>query len=422
MGAPNPRPLLRIPYTTALPPPTIIPASAATLAGAVDALVEFLTATLPFSASSSPPSEGKGKTLILTGAGLSTPSGLADYRGPKGTYMVNTTYKPIYYHEFCASHEARKRYWARSFLGWPVMERARANGAHRAVGELVKGGWVEGVVTQNVDSLHTHTLPSSSPTPLINLHGTLSTLTCLTCASSLPRTTFQQTLTSLNPTWTTFQQTLQTTGALSTESPSERAAKGLRTNPDGDVDVPGLSYTSFRYPACPTCVSSKNADVKTDNEGAWILPEPIYPTPDPASSSSALSSSSATTTALSPKSPDAHTTPPLPGILKPSVIMFGESIPGPVKQAAERLVDSSARLLVVGTSLATYSAWRLVKRARDQGKPIAVVNMGGVRGEEALFGSVCEEDGGVVEGAVRCSLPAEEVLPALVKALEGRAR
>src|SRR5438132_1309800 len=99
---------MRIPFTAPLPSPTVKPGSASTLEGAVTALHDFLTA----------PSKRSGNTVVLSGAGISVASGLADYRGSNGTYTLNKTYRPIYYHEFCASHEARKRYWARSFLGW----------------------------------------------------------------------------------------------------------------------------------------------------------------------------------------------------------------------------------------------------------------------------------------------------------------
>ncbi|EEY20638.1 silencing information regulator [Verticillium alfalfae VaMs.102] len=121
------KPLMRIPYTELFAPPTLIPRNANTLPGAVAALTRFLTA---------PVADGRSPTtVILSGAGLSVSSGLADYRGAKGTYRVNKTYRPIYYHEFLASHEARKRYWARSFLGWPSLQRARPNAGHRAIAE-----------------------------------------------------------------------------------------------------------------------------------------------------------------------------------------------------------------------------------------------------------------------------------------------
>lgn len=103
------------------------------------------------------------------------------------------------------------------------------------------------------------------------------------------------------------------------------------------------------------------------------------------------------------------------GVLKPAVIMFGESIPAATKVAAEEAVDSAGRILVVGSSLATYSAWRLVKRAKEVGLPIGILNIGGARGEEAFFGDVARGKSG--REAVRCSVNAEEVLPQVVRIL-----
>jgi NAD-dependent deacetylase sirtuin 4 len=137
---------MRIPYTGPLPPPIIIPRSANTPAGAIHALREFLAA----SPSPKLTKHAKGNTLLLTGAGISVASGLADYRGTAGTYTLNKTYRPIYYSEFVSSHEARKRYWARSFLGWTNLHRARPNDAHRAVKELGELGIVDNVITQSM--------------------------------------------------------------------------------------------------------------------------------------------------------------------------------------------------------------------------------------------------------------------------------
>ena len=130
-----PGPLLRIPYTSPLPSPRIVPLSAKTFEGAVEALSNFLAPS--------------GQTVLLSGAGISVASGLADYRGKNGTYTLNSLYRPIYFHEFTSSHEARKRYWARSFLGWPTLERAKPNIAHNAVGELGRLGFVDTVITQS---------------------------------------------------------------------------------------------------------------------------------------------------------------------------------------------------------------------------------------------------------------------------------
>ena len=143
-------PMLRIPYTDPLPAPrSIIPASASTFSGAVAALAEFLTAA-PRGDGRHLPGRSKGSTVLLTGAGISVASGLADYRGTNGTYMLNKSHRPIYYHEFTAGHNARRRYWARSFLGWTNLNRSRPNDGHLAVRDLGALGLVESVITQSI--------------------------------------------------------------------------------------------------------------------------------------------------------------------------------------------------------------------------------------------------------------------------------
>jgi NAD-dependent SIR2 family protein deacetylase len=96
--------------------------------------------------------------------------------------------------------------------------------------------------------------------------------------------------------------------------------------------------------------------------------------------------------------------------------MFGESIPAATKVAAEEAVDAAGRILVIGSSLATYSAWRLVKKAKEMQMPIGILNMGGVRGEETFFGDV--EDTNTGREAARLSDNAEKVLPQVVRILQ----
>jgi NAD-dependent deacetylase sirtuin 4 len=219
--------------------------------------------------------------------------------------------------------------------------------------------------------------------PTIELHGYLRTLTCLTCQSSYSRNDFQADLARLNPAWATFLQEVLATGALDTENPDERRKRGLKSNPDGDVDIPGAPYTTFRYPACPTCLEKGEQGVGVDNDGGW----------KPGSTG---------------------------GVLKPSVVMFGESIPPERKNAAEQAVNDAERILVIGSSLATYSAWRLVKHAKELGMPIGILNIGGVRGEESFFAEVSDANTG--RQAVRCSVSADVVLPEVVKMLEDNQR
>lgn len=144
-------PILRIPHTKGLPAPIIRPRSANTPVGAIAALTSFLAA---------PPSDtlqrrnNNGKTILLTGAGISVASGLADYRGDKGTYTLNKTYRPIYYNEFCGNHESRKRYWARSFLGWTNLSKSKPNTTHYTIKKLGELGIVSSVITQSQQLLH----------------------------------------------------------------------------------------------------------------------------------------------------------------------------------------------------------------------------------------------------------------------------
>ncbi|KAI0406681.1 silencing information regulator [Xylaria palmicola] len=382
------KPYMRIPYTDVLAAPTIIPGSATTLSGALAALQAFLLAPSASSLSSSSSSSGTSpSTAVLTGAGISVASGLADYRGTNGTYRVNKTYQPIYYSEFLRNHEARKRYWARSFLGWTTLHKARPNASHFAIKHLNDLGLVRSVITQNVDSFHSQAHPDL---PTVELHGYLRSCVCTTCHEELPRDDFQNELARLNPAWAAFLREILASGALDTENPDERRARGMKTNPDGDVDLPGAPYTTFRYPPCPRCLtnppSTENgmpATVEVDSDGAW------------ASASTA-------------------------GILKPAVVMFGESIPHSVKAAAENMINNADRLLVLGTSLATYSAWRLAKQAKDQKKPVAIVNLGGVRGEDAFFVDLDPDQQGA-QGA-RVEMSTDELLPTLVDKFRRSAR
>ena len=364
--------LMRIPYTGPLPPPIIVPKTANNPAGAIEAIHKFVNA------------DGR-KTVVLTGAGISVASGLADYRGTSGTYTLNKTYRPIYYSEFLANHEARKRYWARSFLGWTNLNKAKPNSTHHAIRDLGELGVVSSVITQNVDSFHSQAHPNLKTT---ELHGYLRSLVCVHCHTEMPRDVFQKSLSELNPAWAAFLAEMIESGALTTEDPHERRKRGLKSNPDGDVDVPGAPYTTFRYPPCPTCLqkppvlpNGTTARVEVDANGAW----------------SNVSNA---------------------GVLKPAVIMFGESIRPEVKIAAEDAVDEAGRILVIGSSLATYSAWRLIKRAHERSMTVGVLNEGGIRGEEGFFKTLSEHNQG--ELGVRCSQKSEVILPGLVNKIRGR--
>ncbi|RHZ49700.1 putative SIR2 family histone deacetylase [Aspergillus thermomutatus] len=373
------KPSIRTPLTGPLPPPIIVPPSANTLSGAINAILSFFTA---------PPSPylrgvdvGRhSQAVLLTGAGISVASGLSDYRGENGTYVTNKTYRPIYFHEFVSRHESRKRYWARSFVGWPGLLKAQPNSTHRAIRDLGAKGFISSVVTQNVDSFHSVAHPEL---PTVELHGRLRSVVCTSCRTQFSRAEFQKSLERLNPAWAEFLARMVDAGALDTNNPEEQRRKGFKLNPDGDVDLAEAPYSTFRYPSCPNCLENPPrlkdgtpARVEVENDGAW------------------LPSSAA-------------------GILKPAVVMFGENIGPEVKSAAEEAIDDAGRLLILGSSLATYSAWRLVERAHKRGMPIALINLGGVRNESVLFGTI----GDISSSHVRCSFPSEAILPHVVSLL-----
>ena len=151
---------MRIPYNTgSLPPPIIIPRFASTPTGARHALSRFLSVPILPGPHRTTVNSISPKVVLLTGAGISVASGLADYRGTGGTYTLNKTYRPIYYNEFITNHEARKRYWARSFLGWTNLYRAKPNVAHLAVKDLGKLGVVSSVITQSKCIMHLFVCP-----------------------------------------------------------------------------------------------------------------------------------------------------------------------------------------------------------------------------------------------------------------------
>ncbi|MFK7845243.1 MAG: NAD-dependent protein deacetylase [Rhodothermales bacterium] len=165
------------------------------------------------------------QTVVLTGAGCSTESGIPDYRGPQTRHK---TRHPIQYREFISDPEARKRYWGRSVIGWTRVENAEPNAAHTALSKLEKAGKINGIITQNVDRLH-HKAGSRQ---VVELHGTLSEVCCLSCNNIEQRSTFQERLSSLNPSWQ--------------GKPSEMA-------PDGDAEIDAEQTKNFRVPNCALC-------------------------------------------------------------------------------------------------------------------------------------------------------------------------
>ena len=176
-----------------------------------------------------------GGLFVLTGAGLSTDSGIPDYRGRDGVRRV----MPMQFGEFVGSSAARQRYWARSFVGWARFRAAAPNAGHRAVADLQRRGLVHTLVTQNVDGLH----QQAGAEQVIELHGSLAEVVCLTCGDRTARPDVQDRLAAANP---GFAE--QVRGA----SP-DGSQVSSQIRPDGDIVLPDEAIGGFRPPVCLVC-------------------------------------------------------------------------------------------------------------------------------------------------------------------------
>lgn len=238
------------------------------------------------------------RLLVLTGAGCSTESGIPDYRDAQGEWKRD---QPVYLQDFVNSFEARQRYWAGSFLGWRAIALAQPNIAHNALARLEEKAYVHHVITQNVDGLH----QKAGSRKIIDLHGRLDHVECLSCGDSISREHLQIVLEDLNRGWS--------------------AARAMPA-PDGDADLEGADYASFRVAPCSRCS----------------------------------------------------------GMLKPGVVFFGETVPrSRVSDAMARLEEADA-LLVVGSSLMVFSGYRFVRKAAERRLPVAAVNMGRTRADDLI--------------------------------------
>ncbi|WP_435875483.1 NAD-dependent protein deacetylase [Nonomuraea fuscirosea] len=175
----------------------------------------------------------RGRVAVLSGAGLSTESGIPDYRGPTGRARRA---EPMTYQRFVGSAEARRRYWARSHVGWRQIGLARPNDGHRAVAELERRGLLAGIVTQNVDGLH----QAAGARQVIELHGGLDRVVCLSCRERTPRAELERRLRAANPDW--------------------EAAAG-QINPDGDAVLTDAQVATFRVVDCTGCGGLLKPDV-----------------------------------------------------------------------------------------------------------------------------------------------------------------
>ncbi|GIE77614.1 NAD-dependent protein deacetylase 1 [Actinoplanes philippinensis] len=175
----------------------------------------------------------EGDVVVLSGAGLSTDSGIPDYRGPSGSARRGS---PMTYQTFTGDPVARRRYWARSHLGWRTIGDARPNDGHRAVARLQERGLLGGVITQNVDGLH----QAAGARDVVELHGNLSRVVCLGCGAGSGRDELEERLSAANPGF---------------------AAVAATVNPDGDVELDDAEVAGFTVVDCLACGGVLKPDV-----------------------------------------------------------------------------------------------------------------------------------------------------------------
>ena len=168
---------------------------------------------------------GSNRLLILTGAGVSTASGIPDYRDEAGEWKRSA---PMQFGEFTGSDVARRRYWARSMIGWPRVREARPNAAHASLAVLEQHGHVHALVTQNVDGLHQR----AGSQHVIDLHGRLDEVVCLNCGHVEPRQAYQNALLARNSAWADLDAVIA---------------------PDGDAYLDGVDFGAFDPAPCPVC-------------------------------------------------------------------------------------------------------------------------------------------------------------------------
>jgi NAD-dependent SIR2 family protein deacetylase len=167
-----------------------------------------------------------GRGVVLSGAGISTDSGIPDYRGPSGALRRHS---PMTYQTFVGSIDARRRYWARSYVGWRQIAGARPNAGHHAVAALQQRGLLDGIITQNVDGLH----QAAGARDVIELHGGLDVVVCLACGLRESRASLGERLQAANPEF----------GAI------------VRINPDGDAELADEELDEFVLVGCARCSS-----------------------------------------------------------------------------------------------------------------------------------------------------------------------
>lgn len=173
----------------------------------------------------------RGRVVVLTGAGVSTESGIPDYRSPEALARPR---RPITGPDFLRSAAVRRRYWARASAGWERIRVARPGPAHQAIAALERRGAVTCVITQNVDRLH----QAAGSRRVVELHGALAEVTCLDCGRFEDRDAVQARLREANAAW---------------DGRHAMAAQGAQAAPDGDADLSDDAVAAFAVPDCTIC-------------------------------------------------------------------------------------------------------------------------------------------------------------------------
>jgi NAD-dependent deacetylase sirtuin 4 len=343
----------------------------------------------------------KHSILVITGAGMSTASGIPDYRGANGSYF--TGHKPIIHHDFMRNESSRKRYWARSLVGYSPFSDARPNVGHLALARMEELGLIGvcleknkknnknddaagggggdrvvledelferlsdscygpamitatttttgsssidnngqrrrllSIITQNVDILHS----KGGAKHVLHLHGRGDIVRCMNCGITRDRKEYHDLLYKFNKEW--MEEATATTAGMDNDekdySDKKEKEEAALLRPDGDADWYQESYDRMILPPCPHCGTAHDNNTTQEEKNGEQL-QSFY---------------------------------------KTDVVFFGDSVPRHRFHIAYAAVDAADGVLCIGTSLAVHSAYRLAKRAIDKGTEVAILNVGETR-------------------------------------------
>jgi len=355
------------------------------------------------------------RLLVLTGAGISTESGVPDYRSPG-----RPEYKPMQQPQFISDRDTRQRYWARSTIGYARLTAAAPNDGHRMLAALERRrdalGLQTQLVTQNVDGLHAR---AGSPA-VLELHGTIHRVGCLSCGVDLCRAELQQELERHNGPW------LDRHGigsALVTKTPESTMQR-----PDGDSEVPEEAYASFRVPR-PCQRPGRDWSPVLESPSGQIIAAAVRARQQwhGPSDGGALGHAEAL---RPPHTAGGTGRRACHDELMPRVVFHGGSLPAAVTAQSRAMADGCDALVVLGSTLSVFSAFRIVRGAKAAGARVAIVNHGETRADpladvlvDASIGAVLRaaadlEGGAGASDAMLASL--EPASPSPVERLSAR--